>query len=396
LTYAPNSCILAVLYRFTPEPLLPASLLTPFINLKSKTMKKLTLILFILIFCQVTSSSQNYVPCLPTGITFNTQNQIDSFQINHPGCTEIIGSVMIDGDDITNLNGLSVLTAIGGNLLIDNNTALTTLTGLDNITSIGWGLSISYNDALPSLTGLDNITSIGVGVGAGIGIMGNAALWTLTGLDNVTSIGGGFAIGDNPVLTSLSGLDNLTSIPGLLYIWHCSSLTSLTDLANVTSIGGDLSIIDNDVLTSLMGLDNIDAASIDSLHIYNNNSLSTCEVKSICDYLATPGGIIEINDNATGCNSQQEVEDACEAIGLPDIDFKSEFSIYPNPAKDILTISCDHGLQIDEIIIYNQIGEKVLHHKPVTQSIDVSMLRQGMYIIEVASGNKRMRGKFIK
>ena len=359
-------------------------------------MKKLSLIIFVLIFCQFTASSQNCLPCLPEGITFTTQNQIDSFQINNPGCTEIIGSVMIGGDGITNLNGLSVLTSIGGNLLIDNNTALTSLTGLDNITFIGWGLAISYNDALTTLTGLDNITSIGVGVGAGIGIMGNAALWTLTGLDNVTSIGGGFAIGDNPVLTNLSGLDNLTSIPGLLYIWHCSSLTSLTDLANVTSIGGDLAIIDNDVLTSLMGLDNIDAASIDSLHIYNNNSLSTCEVKSICDYLATPGAIIEIHDNATGCNSQQEVEDACEAIGLPDIDFKSEFSIYPNPAKDILTISCDNSLQIDEIVIYNQIGQKVLHHKPVIQPIDVSMLRPGMYIIEVVCGKKRMKGKFIK
>lgn len=359
-------------------------------------MKKLSLIIFVLVFCQITASSQNCLPCLSEGITFTTQNQIDSFQINHPGCTDITGSVMIGGDDITNLNGLIDLTAIGGNLLIDNNTALTSLTGLDNITSIGWGLGISYNDVLTSLSGLDNVTSIGVGVGAGIGIMGNAALWTLTGLDNVTHIGGGFAIGDNPALTSLTGLDNLTSIPGLLYIWDCSSLTSLTGLVNVTSIGGDLAIIDNDALTSLMGLDNIDAASIDSLRIYHNISLSTCEVKSICDFLANPIGPIEIYDNATGCNSQQEVEDACEAIGLPDIDFKSEFSIYPNPAKDILTISCDNGLQIDEIIIYNQIGEKILHQKPVDQSIDVSMLRPGMYVIEVVCGNKKIRGKFVK
>ncbi len=30
-------------------------------------------------------------PCLPEGITFTTQAQIDNFQINYPGCTEIEG-----------------------------------------------------------------------------------------------------------------------------------------------------------------------------------------------------------------------------------------------------------------------------------------------------------------
>jgi S-formylglutathione hydrolase FrmB len=52
--------------------------------------------------------------CLPQGITFTNQAQIDNFQTNYPGCTEIEGDVTIAGDDITNLNGLSVLTSIGG------------------------------------------------------------------------------------------------------------------------------------------------------------------------------------------------------------------------------------------------------------------------------------------
>jgi len=33
--------------------------------------------------------------CLPEGIIFETQFQIDSFQINYPGCTEIEGIVKI-------------------------------------------------------------------------------------------------------------------------------------------------------------------------------------------------------------------------------------------------------------------------------------------------------------
>ena len=33
--------------------------------------------------------------CLPEGITFSTQAEIDNFQTNYPGCTEIEGDVVI-------------------------------------------------------------------------------------------------------------------------------------------------------------------------------------------------------------------------------------------------------------------------------------------------------------
>ena len=78
-------------------------------------MKRLTLFVVLALFIQSGVSAQ---PCLPDGITFYTQAQIDSFQILHPNCTEIEGDVEINGDDITNLNGLNVVTSIGGRLLI--------------------------------------------------------------------------------------------------------------------------------------------------------------------------------------------------------------------------------------------------------------------------------------
>ena len=78
--------------------------------------------------------------CLPEGITFTTQEHIDSFQVNYPGCNAIEGDVQITYN-ITNLNGLSVLTSIGGDLAIYYN-GLTNLTGLEGLTSIGGGLEI--------------------------------------------------------------------------------------------------------------------------------------------------------------------------------------------------------------------------------------------------------------
>ncbi len=379
-------------------------------------------------------------PCLPEGIIFSTQEEIDDFQSNYPGCVEIEGDVEISGDDITNLNGLNVLTSIGGSLTIENceslnnlmgvdsltsvngdliikgndsltnltglesltfvegdfkigmgelfsfngNISLMSLTGLENLISIGGGFSIIGNHSLHDLSGLNNLSSIGDDLSIGcndsltnlsglenltslegdlrigwwsipVGWAGNNALTSLTGLNNITSVGG-LGIGRNPSLTSLTGLDslasisdrlgigynlslasltgleNLVSISDGLGIDHNPSLTSLTGLENLISIGGNLLIAHNDTLTSLSGLENIEAESISDLSIYGNAALSECEANSICEYLASPNGDIEIYENDTGCNSQQEVEEACDtSVIVTENTIKETFIISPNP-----------------------------------------------------------------
>ncbi|MCK4639175.1 MAG: T9SS type A sorting domain-containing protein [Bacteroidales bacterium] len=456
-------------------------------------MKKLTLLIVLALFIQATTSSQ---PCLPEGIIFTTQAQIDNFQTNYPNCTEIEGDVEIIGNDITNLNGLNVLTSFGGYLSIGNfyignpvlasltglnnvtsiggylcighntcltnlsdldnltfiggdivirsndalasltglenitsiegdliigdyffggNSSLTSLTGLDNVISIVGDLEIGYNDSLTSLTGLDNVTSIGgyldiynnndltslmslnnvTSIGGYLDIYGNAVLTSLSGLDNMTSIGEDLVILNNDALTSLMGLDNVTFIGKNLWVRNNSTLTSLTGLDNVTSIGGDLEIFNNATLTSLTGLHNIDAGSISNLYIIDNSLLSTCDVKSVCDYLVDPNGNISIYNNAIGCNSQEEVEEACGVGWVPKINFESTFSIYPNPAKKELFISSKNGIFIKEVNIYNQVGQIVLHKKRITRTIDVSKLHQGMYIIELVLNESKIREKLI-
>ena len=438
-------------------------------------MKKLSLIIFVLILCQITVLSR---ACLPEGISFTTQAQIDNFQSNNPGCYEIEGYVEINGDDITNLNGLTVLTSIVGDLtigsiLFGSNPVLTNLSGLNNLASIGGGLRIVHNDALTSLSGLDNLASIG----GDLAINNNDVLTSLAGLDNIaassiddltihsnaslstcdvqsicnylvspngivdiyenatgcnnppeiaTSCGitlpclpygnyyfssqaeidnfqsnypGCFQLEGNVEIngidiTNLDGLGILTSITGTLEIFGNEVLTSLSGLENLTSIGGDLSIRSNDVLTSLSGLDNIDAGTINNLHIYYNTLLSTCEVQSVCDYIVSPNGTIVIHDNATGCNTQEEVEAAC-GVWVPDFNFESGISIYPNPAKDILIISNDEGITIEEVVIYNQIGKKVFEEVLVNNTLDVTNLPRGMYVVELKSREWKVRKKLI-
>ena len=354
-------------------------------------MKKLSFIAVILIFGFVSAFSQ---PCLPEGITFNTQAQIDNFQINHPNCTEIEGDVEISGDDITNLNGLNVLTSIGGWLYVMENDFLTSLTGLDNLTSIGGGLYIDGHDALTNLTGLEGLTFIG----KEFAIDYNNALTNLMGLNNLTSIGAGLYIEGNASLTSLAGLENMTSIGEDFSIVYNASLTSLTGLDNLTSIGGWLGIEESASLTSLTGLDSIDAGSITNLYICDNESLSACEVQSVCDYLANPNGTIEIHDNAMGCNSQAEVETACENASVDELSQSNKLSIYPNPSSYQITIETPITPNKNTFLtIYNQCSQQLIT-RPITEpktEIDISSLPAGIYIVKVQSKKEIITRKLV-
>lgn len=435
-------------------------------------------------------------PCLPEGIIFSSQEQIDNFQSNYPGCSVIEGNVGIHGNDITNLDSLNVLTSIGGYLNLYDNPVLYSLSGLDNLTSIGGYLRIFYNDALTSLTGLESLTSIGgnldlvgnaslisltdmtkvtsiegdlffsgnyaltslTGLEGLTSIVGNLSvlqsdalinltglnnvtsiagyidiefndiLSTLTGLENLTSIGKHIHIADNKALSSLTGLEGLNFIPGGLaiinndtllsmagmgnvvsmgsgiFIGDNHALTSLTGLNNVTSIGGELTLTTNAALTSLEGLDKIDAGSIDSLYILNNISLSTCEVESICDYLASPHGTTDIRDNAEGCNSQQEVEAACTS-GL-DKGKLSEFhlDIFPDPTNGISHFAFRNSqYQFVTLKIYDINGMVVAtvldEGMPAAEydlQFDLSILTSGIYFVRLTNNRTIETEKLVK
>ena len=94
------------------------------------------LLLFIL-FALVMLSHSAAQGCLPDGITFTTQGQVDSFRINYPDCTEIEGSLTISGEDISQLDSLMGILSVASSLVVDNCNALSSLEGLNHINSVG-------------------------------------------------------------------------------------------------------------------------------------------------------------------------------------------------------------------------------------------------------------------
>jgi len=386
-------------------------------------MKK-SYIYLIAMFVANWSIGQSYSPCLPEGITFTTQEQIDNFQNNYPGCTEIEGDVFITDHLITNLNGLSIITKIGGGLMIHSINSLVDLTGLNNLTEIGGNLHIG-GTSLTSLTGLNSLVSISgdfllgfggppfyfhnsnltslaaleslISIGGSLQIFANYSLKSLDGLNGITEVPNDLSISTNDSLTSITGLDNVASIGGNLIIRENSSLSGMTGFENVTSIGGVLQIITNHNLINLVGIDNIDHGGIVQLKIIDNILLSECDVQSICDYLLSPNGSIEIHDNAPGCNSQAEVGAACLTT-VKEIKTGNKISIIPNPSNDKITISSTALTDNTELLIFNVSGVKVMEC-PLTENetqIDISALPRGVYFVRLQNEKMVEVGKVIK
>ncbi len=324
--------------------------------------------------------------CLPEGITFTTQEEIDNFQTNHPNCTEIEGDVTIGElpqSNIKYLNGLSVLTSLGGNLTIWANDSLTSLTGLNNLATIEGSLKIGANHNLANLTGLEGLSYIGgnleIGFQTGMIIWGNYSLISLEGLNNLTSLGGSLKVRENNSLANFVGLNSLISIGGELYIDY------------------------NNALICLIGLENIEAESISNLFISSNGLLSTCEIQSICEYLSAPSGTIIINNNAPGCNSPEEVEETCfnsikESINV------SNISISPNPINNLAFLSMNINSKSSvEICFYNTTGICLkswqFQNQPPGQKefkLDLKDLPAGIYFCRVQIGNEMVTKKIIK
>lgn len=303
--------------------------------------------------------------CLAEGIWFSTQAQIDAFETNYPGCTEIEGDVDVYGADITNFYGLDTLTSIGGTLVFINNSSLTSMPGLENLSYIGGNLEIDDNNALSSLSGLEGLTNIS----------------------------GTLQIRYNDVLDSISGLVNLSSVGGNLWITD-NPVVDLTAFENLTSIGGTLGIDQNSELVDLKGLDNIDASTIMSLNIYYNPVLSTCNIKSICDYLSNPDAEFNIYGNSGNCQHAGMITELCTSGIIENGTSLLPLSIYPNPSETgIITVAIDKPRSKYLLACYSSIG-KIVYHQLLNENetlIDISHWQPGIYLGILYEDGKMVR-----
>lgn len=331
-------------------------------------MKKLYVFLLALFIISNVSGQS----CLPEGIIFTSQAEIDNFKVNYPDCTEIEGYVEIEGSGITNLDSLHQVTAVGGYLDIYSVPDLTDIEGLGALTSVGTGRLGISGTALTDLQGLGNLSSV-----PGLRIEGNLSLTSLQGLNSLTTVAEGVYIIENPLLENFDGLQSLTSV----------------------GVGGTLIINYNDMLASLSGLENIHFDPLYQIEIWidHNPLLSECEVNSICALL-NENRIIHVSANASGCNTIDEVRSACstsiEETGSSDL-----LVIHPNPAHSTITIDRTSGhFENSQLTITGINGREVLDRR-ITETrteIDINNLPAGIYFLNIRNDKEIAVRKIIK
>jgi hypothetical protein len=378
--------------------------------------------------CDVREEVEDACAVCPTGdISLTSQAEIDAFPMTYLLCDTFDVDITISGPDIADLSGLAQIEVMGGQLIIENNPNLVNFDGLGPISFNTGGLFVVGNPSLESLS-----TFSGVATGFGITLFENDNLTDITGLSGVTEVFDLF-VDSNNALTSLNGLEGLTTVYGILQIRNSPLLTDLLPLSNVVGEAEEVVIINNDLftdlsgleglttitstginirdnesLTSLSGLENItnetvtpffgidiwnntnlvDISAINNMNpnavaglgILNNPNLSVCDNEFVCSYLALGGPpfLVDIEGNAPGCESLEQVQASCavcptEVLLLDSqaaIDSFAETYVFCDTIPFGLTIS---GSDITDLSPLAQIefvsGSIVIDSNPLLESL---------------------------
>lgn len=99
-----------------------------------------------------------------------------------------------------------------------------------------------------------------------------------------------------------------------------------------------------------------------------------------------------------------DTANACYKIKIPEVvtsmreDKLEAISVYPNPAKDYLVVDNFGDKKQYHITIIDCLGKRALQSNSISlpHKLDINYIDDGIYIIEIRSGNNVLRKKFIK
>lgn len=109
--------------------------------------------------------------------------------------------------------------------------------------------------------------------------------------------------------------------------------------------------------------------------------------------ITVTGGRLNVN------NAVQLLMEECEVMSTENLEFTNSVEIYPNPAKNKLSISNKDGKLIDQIQIFSMDGKLIKSQtKLISNEVDVTALPKGVYKIRIKFNGQQslIAKKFIK
>lgn len=90
----------------------------------------------------------------------------------------------------------------------------------------------------------------------------------------------------------------------------------------------------------------------------------------------------------------------CSPVGIQEVNNSDIFqvAVYPNPVKDVITVSISNFEGNTHLDVLNAIGQVVLSQEVTSnqEQLDVESLPPGVYIVQLSNGSKKHSIKFIK
>jgi hypothetical protein len=264
-------------------------------------------------------------PCFPDGLPLTSQEEVNQFPIDNPGCTIIGGDLLLTSSQIVNLTPLNQIEEVQGNFTLYINSPLEDFTGLEKLEKIGGTFRVESTNIL-NFQGLENLESIG---GSFETLLNYGYTMNFDGLNSLTSISENLSIGGdwsgtgNRYLTDLLGLSQLNKVGGNIQIYGSELLSDLKGLENIDSVFGSLTIGDdyNGIpilsLESLEGINNLVFVG-KSFTISGNDLIENLEPLSKLKYV---GEALELYSN----------ENLVSISGLNQMNHVSEFVLSHSP-----------------------------------------------------------------
>jgi len=221
------------------------------------------------------------------------------------------------------------------------------------------------------------------------------------GFSNPTDIGSflipwttsGFILGTIPVNSPLFGVYKVRvvgSSPATIGV-ECPNFVVIVNTATLATISASDSIIcsgDSIILTATpffsshqwaLNGNNIGGANTSTLLAYQSGSYTVTVADTIpCESTSEP-----FNLTVENC------------VGLEELQDRPLVDMFPNPCKEILSVSYTGDATIS---IINLIGQRVIHGQNFADKIklNVTALDAGLYYVEIISDDQRITRRFVK
>ena len=339
-----------------------------------------------------------------TNVGLQNLTQLTTLQLSDNQLTSI------DVSNLTNLKNLYVrYNSLNSIQFLNNNTIENIMLGYNNLTSLDM---TSLSTIKVIMVDNNNLTNLNV-----------------TGLNNLVDL--------NCTNNSLSSL-NLTNNPQLSWLFCSNNLISNIDISLLPILRG-IEISDNTIsnlnvsnssLLEVVAISNTLIATFDGsvtalrqLICENNPNLISINVKnnivsfsdpdllyfafrisnnpllqSICVDFGEQNNLAYCNYNTSG-NVQVYGGTHCDVplqvMGSESFN-KNDVTLFPNPVKNEINFSFEKTVSIEKINIYNTLGQLVKQFIGNQNSINLSDLNTGYYLIEFISDEGKLTKKFIK